>query len=366
MLAEGGLDRSALRGDRPVLTVSLAGGHVNRIVLDRFPTQPSASDLAAFPKLEVLHLIASVSTLDVLPEACGLTELRLASNGLGDLAPLSRCRDLERLWIVDEGVRSLGSVPPLANLKALYVDRTPLSSLSGVGDRPALETLLINGAGLASLEGLDGLPKLRTLDLSKNQLSDAAVLDRLGALEDVNLADNELETFPAVALRAEIPKISGNPGADKVRKADYDNHIATLKAQAKAERELQFSDSLPPVNGRTQKASKSVSWSGRKVEGKGSIGTLEGMTMVQLRQFSPTDVHSSSKRPEEHRFEFTVGSGKARVYFDREPGPVPYIDVEPGTPRVVRTSMVAGDRWVGFFVEAVDGPVSNLRYTIGP
>lgn len=349
-----------------MLTVSLVGGHVNRLVLDRFPTQPPASDLAAFSKLEVLHLIASISTLDVLPEACGLTELRLASNGLGDLGPLARCRNLERLWIVDEGVPSLGSVPPLANLKALYVDRTPLSSLSGVGNRPALETLLINRAGLESLEGLDALPKLRTLDLSKNRLADASALDRITTLEDVNLADNELGTFPAVALRAEIPKISGNPGADKVRQADFDKRIATQKAQERAERKLDFSDALPPVKGTTRRASKSVSWSGRAVEGKGAIGELSGTTMVQLRKFSPTDVLSSSKRPEERRFEFTVGAGKARIYFGREPGPVPYVDVEPGAPRVVRTSMVAGDRWVGFFVEAVDGPVENLRYTVGP
>ncbi len=366
LLNESGVEPSALRKKDSPVQVAVTGGHVHRLVLTRVPTPPSLANLKDFAELERLEIIGSARSLDALPEDCGLLELRLASNGLTDLSALSRCDRLEGLWIVDEKLESLETLPSLPKLQELYVDQVPLSSLDGVGGRPALHTLLISRAGLRSLDGLEGLPKLRTLDLSKNAIADASVLDGLPELAEVNLADNELQSFPAVALRAEVPKISGNPGAEAVRKGQYQQSLAEAAARRAAERELEFADALPSVRGSMRRASKSLSWSGTEVEGSGSLGLITGTSIVELRKFSPTDVHSVSKRPAERRFEFTVQQGKARIYFGRGPGKVPYVEVEPGETRVIRTSMVAGDRWVGFFVEAVDGPVQELHFTVGP
>ncbi len=155
--------------------------------------------------------------------------------------------------------------------------------------------------------------------------------------------------------------------------AAFEERLAEAKARERAkrarereERTVDWVEGLPPIRGSTRRQSKSLSWSGTRVEGKGSIGLLSGTTMVQLRTFSPIDVHSVSKHPDERRFEFTVGSGTARIYFALGPGEVPSILVEAGETRVVRTSMVEGDYSVGFFVEAVGGPVKDLRYTVGP
>ncbi len=226
LLAEAGVDRSAMEGERPTVTVSVAKGHVNRLVLDKPPTAPSLGLLERFAELEVLYLVEAVSTLDGLPEGCGLVELRLSGNGLGDLSPLSRCGDLQRLWIVSESLDSLQSLPPLPSLEELYVDEMVLTSLSGVGSRPRLHTLLVQRAGLESLEGLEALPKLRTLDLAHNRLSDASALDGFPALQDVDVTHNRLADFPAVVLRAKVPKILGQPGRER-------GHAGRLRGEAR-------------------------------------------------------------------------------------------------------------------------------------
>ncbi len=364
LLADAGLEGADLTKKDGNVSVSLVNGHVNRLVLDGPPKRVSLGALGAFGSLEALEL-SRAADLDGLPEDCSLLELRLASNGIADLSPLSRCASLERLWIVDEKLDALTTLPELPKLTALYVHEVSLKSLDGVGGRPTLETLLVTHAGLESLTGLENLPSLKTLDLSDNALTDAAALDALPKLEEVDVANNALSTFPKVVMAADIPKISGNPGASATREALFDARLEADAERRRAERKLDFDVPLPKVRGSMRRASKQISWSGSAVEGEGSIGLLTGVSMVQLRTFSPTDISDdAAKRPAERRMEFSVREGSLRVFFGRGPGRVPSILVEPGKPRVVRTNLVPGDRWVGFFVQAVGGEAKGIRYTL--
>lgn len=123
-----GLDRKALEGDSAKVSVSITGGHINRLVLDGPPSAPSLETLAAFGALNSMELTRAASSLDALPENCGLVELRMASNGVTDLAPLRLARatvDRRRAG------RLVEDTSPLPKLKELYVDRIALSSLEG-------------------------------------------------------------------------------------------------------------------------------------------------------------------------------------------------------------------------------------------
>ena len=166
-------------------------------------------------------------------------------------------------------------------------------------------------------------------------------------------------------LRADIPKISGNPGANAEHERRTAEAFEAESARRRAERKLDLDVVVPPVRGSARGASKRTSWSGSEVEGEGRIDELTGVFSVKLREFEPTDIRSlAAKRPAERRMEFTLAQGRVRVFFGHGPGAVPSVLVEPGTPRVVRTNLAAGDRWVGFIVQAEDGTAKGFRYRL--
>lgn len=364
LLSDAGLDRKALGADEPKVTVSMAGGHINRLVLEAPPSAPSLQTLAALRSLESMQLVRAAPSLDTLPEDCGLVELRMASNGISDLSPLSRCASLERLWIVDEAIDSFETLPELPKLKALYVDRVALPSLQGVGGRGQLETLLVSSAGLTSVKGLTDLPSLETLNLSDNRITDASALDELGALRDVDVADNELSEFPAVVLAAEVPKIGGNPGASAVREELLSASLKVQSDRERSERKLDLGHEVPPVNGTAQGGPGRLSWAGNEVEGHGRLDRLEGVYPVKLRKYGILAETRGKRRPVDRRMTFTVKKGPVRVYFGHGPGTAASVLVEPGTPRVVRTGLAWGDRWTAFIVEAVDGTTEGFTYRL--
>ena len=364
LLSEAGLDRTALEGKTPTVSVSVAQGHINRLVLNRPPSSPSLRTLAAFGELESVELIRAVPSLESLPEDCTWVELRMADNGLTDLSPLRRCGSLERLWIVREGLDSLKTLPALPRLKALYVDHVALRSLEGVGGHPELETLFVTHAGLTSLEGLSDLPSLTTLNLSDNALADASALDGFGTLREVDVADNALSSFPEVALAAEVPKIGGNPGADAVMNARFEAKLQAESEKRMAERKVDLGHVVPRVDGTARGVSNAVSWFGNEVTGQGGMERLEGVFKVVLREYDVLELTQVKRRPVDRRMTFTVKQGRVRVYFGHGPGTAASVLVEPGTPRVVETGLAWGDRWTGFIVEAVDGEAEGFGYVL--
>jgi len=366
LLEETGVERSALKAKDGPVTVSVRQGAVTGLRVVGPPKRGALQAIGGFSQLETLDLRRATESLDGLPERCALRAMTLDANGIEDFGPLSRCASIETLTIRGERLRTIADLPHLPALRELVVEDVPLRSLEGVGERARLERLRVSGAGLESVAGLESLPALRELDLSDNALNDAAALDRFSGLESVDLSNNALDTFPAVALAAEVPKISGNPGADAAREAALHDALEARGARRRAERTFEFADVLPPLEGRTNGARKSVSWSGRAVTGDGSIAEVSGVVAVQLRTFEPTELRDVAKRPEDRRLVLNVDEGAVRVYFGRGPGRVPYVRVEPGAPRAVQTALIGGDRWVGFVVEAVDGPASGFRYTLGP
>lgn|GEM_PF-1867934 len=389
VLESAGLTREDLSGDTPKVVAHSLDGRLRDLFLQSAPKLSTLGWVSELDGLEELRVVgAELPRLDGLSPPCSLRRLRLGRNGLEDLSALEACEQLEALWIVEEPLESLVTLPALPNLRELYIDEVALEDLAGMPGRDSLETLLVRNAGLKSLRGVGRLPRLRTLDVQRNELesfaglgdlpalekvhaarnrlTDASGLDRLPSLVEVDLRLNRLETFPAVALRGDAPKITDNPGAEAY-------FVAQARAEADARRRAREAEQpdghlteLPERRGSVRGTRGSLSWSGRSVSGDGSIARLEGMWFVELHELDPANVIDPHKNAESVRATVSVESGRLRVIFAEQSTGYAYKDVSPGEPASVRARLVESSFAIGFFVHAVDGVSEGLRYELEP
>ena len=171
----------------------------------------TATDMLNLMSLEAKE--AGITDLSGLEYATNLTTLKLYSNQLTDLSPLSRLEGLISLDLGKNTITDIEALKGLTALTTLYLDRNrvtdfgPLSSLTG------LSVLHLSRTGISDVSVLGNLTTLTQLYLTGNAISDIRALSGLTALGWLFLAQNEInDVSPLVGMEALVSlRLLGNP-----------------------------------------------------------------------------------------------------------------------------------------------------------
>ena len=200
-----------------------------------------------YTKLNTLDLsnnkLGDVAELDGLAEIASLTDLNLASNGLGALTlpslpvlqqltlasnllvnppPLSSLPSLTSLDLSSNKISEFsdGSLGQAAKLTKLVLRGNALTSTKGIGACSSLRTLDVGANQLTSLDDLSTLVALATLTVSSNQLASLAGVESLPSLTTLDAGANQLADVAAAAALASVETlraitIAGGGGDDE-------------------------------------------------------------------------------------------------------------------------------------------------------
>jgi hypothetical protein len=147
----------------------------------------------------------NIRTLEDLRAMQNLRELVLLRQPLKDIMPLTDCKQLQILRLIDCDISDISVFSELPNLYEITLCQTPVtdytvlekienlqilwlgesmgySNIRDLGYLPNLLRLGMRGRGLINLEGVENVPMLRTLDVAYTFIRDFSPLNDTGTL----------------------------------------------------------------------------------------------------------------------------------------------------------------------------------------
>ena len=188
----------------------------NLTTLNISDTVVSDSDLAVIANLPNLRSLSlkncSVSSIDALAKATGLTYLDISGNAVRNLQALVNLQCLEYINISRNSVTNLGYIAGLTALRKLDISYNTLSDISALSGMTLLEELIAQRVELSDLSALQTLNNLRVLNLSENKISSITALKDLKKLTELNLNKNSISDISSISAltKLEILRISNN------------------------------------------------------------------------------------------------------------------------------------------------------------
>jgi hypothetical protein len=147
--------------------------------------------------------------------------LRLDSNEITDLSPLSSLTELKSLILWDNPISDLSPLSSLVNLERLllesfHTDDNKLVNLSALSGLTKLRILGLNNSQINDVSALSGLTNLEELYLSDNQISDISALSSLTKLTSLSLYNNQVKDVSAIRSMTKMMwlGLSGNQISD--------------------------------------------------------------------------------------------------------------------------------------------------------
>lgn len=176
-------DLTGLEFATDLTSLDLSGNHIVNI-----------ARVAALTGLTILDLSNNqtdppngdrLEDISALQNLTGLTTLRLAGNGIVDIAPLSGLINLADL--------------DLSNNKDNATGLAGITDFDVLGNLTALTSLDLADSGVDEIAVLANLTGLSTLDLSGNEIRDLTALSGLDSLAYLDLEDNQVEDIAPLA-----------------------------------------------------------------------------------------------------------------------------------------------------------------------
>ena len=161
--------------------------------------------IAQLPKLDSLTLSAcSLSGIDPLSAATGLTRLDLSDNSIRDLTALSFMPDLTYLDISYNVVDSLEMLSGMSDLTELYAASNMVTTTAPLSGCTSLSYLDLDDNHITSIDGLSSIPGLRTLHLGNNQLTNIDALASNVTIGDLDISRNAITDIQTLSSLTEL------------------------------------------------------------------------------------------------------------------------------------------------------------------
>jgi hypothetical protein len=324
-------------------------------------TQLPDGALRRLDALRELSVEGPLANLSALAEAPGLRDLTLRGAQAADLTPLAQLPELRALSLQTTALTGLEQLPPasaLPELTTLDLRDTPVRTLTGLGERPSLTRLTLQRCELTALDGVERLVRLHRADLRDNQVTDPRPLAGLPALRAARLEGNPISAEHFATL-SDVQRRQLQVDADVAQRAALlaNGPVETFGGTPAPE--------PPNVDGGVRQARSRVTWSGDRVEGEGSIGTLRGSYIVELVSLDPSDVIDPRRSGGLVRMTVRSRRGRVRLYL-RQGSAYAYVEVEPGQTATLDATLAGRTHYRGFYLVAVTGSASDVRWTVEP
>lgn len=171
------------------------------------------SPLTGLPLVSLTAQFTAISDLSPLTDMTTLSLLRLDSNPLGSLAPLSSLSGLVQLSLASCGVSDYTSIGGLTSLVDLDVSFNGPASLGPIGNLTSLSILRIAGNQLTSIAALSPLTSLTTLDISRNMISDLSPLAGATILLEFRAEFNNITDISVLSTKTFLRVVTLNSNA---------------------------------------------------------------------------------------------------------------------------------------------------------
>jgi internalin A len=197
------------------------------------------------------ELTAKTGTLDLsssrltyipeeLKEMTWLHTLKMNSNALEDISPLSALTGLETVSLSGNMITDISVLASLPRLRFLDVTYNQLKAPASNIQHNSLEILLLGNNQITAIAGLQSLSKLKALDLSGNKITVITGLEELTQLGLLSLSNNQLSRISGLERLTEltdlqltdnqIEKIEGIASLKKLQRLDLlNNKVSTIE-----------------------------------------------------------------------------------------------------------------------------------------
>jgi Leucine-rich repeat (LRR) protein len=132
-------------------------------------------------------------------ELTQLTELKVWSQGITDLASIEYCTNLNKLGFWRNPISDVSPISSLTSLTDLHLCDSQISDIHPLSSLTNLTWLAVASSSVIDISPLSSLTNLTVLDLASNQISDLSPLlanTGLGAGDTVLLGGNNLDLSP--------------------------------------------------------------------------------------------------------------------------------------------------------------------------
>ena len=161
------------------------------------PTPITDVDMLQMPWLSASG--DSIGVLTGLEYATNLEDLRLSSNEISDLWPISQLPALATLYVWDNEISDLSPLAGLLSLGDLWLQRNQISDISPLSGLTNLHWLFLAHNRISDVSPLSGLNVLGVLHLDSNQIADVAPLDEMDDVWELSLIGNLVSDISPLA-----------------------------------------------------------------------------------------------------------------------------------------------------------------------
>jgi Leucine-rich repeat (LRR) protein len=160
----------------------------------KIDSPPTPIQLHTLIFMDSLDLSASdgIGNLEPLTMISGLKKLNFKSNKVVDLQPLAQLKSLEQLECAQNPVSDLIPVSSLSKLQLLDISNTAVIDLKAVTLLTDLKVLKCSGTKIKSLKGMENLTKLEEIELNNTLVKNLKPLISLPNLKSIKCFNSKI------------------------------------------------------------------------------------------------------------------------------------------------------------------------------
>jgi len=174
-------------------------------------TDPNAAQLLALTELDADH--GEIVSLEGLEHAQNLKILRLHSNKIEGISPITKLTKLTYLSLGSNFITDISAISGLKNLTVLNLYSNQVNDLSPMSDLTNLEDVWLNFNSITDISALGDLAKLESIYLSGNLIKNITALGNLKNLNFIELSNNRIRDISPISQLTNLKtlKLHENP-----------------------------------------------------------------------------------------------------------------------------------------------------------
>jgi internalin A len=155
------------------------------------------SAICNIPTLTYLNLTrGNLSSIEEISSLCELESLYLGGNKIGDITPLSNCKNIKQLAIWDNPIKSAVVLHELKELETLYAQQVNFSDVSFELLSTKTKELGLDGCGIIDISGVVNMHDVDYISVSDNFIEDLSCCNNLSKLTHLDVRNNLISYIP--------------------------------------------------------------------------------------------------------------------------------------------------------------------------
>ncbi|QTH40946.1 SMI1/KNR4 family protein [Cohnella sp. LGH] len=209
----------------------------------------------------------------------GAKRLMFIREGLTDISPLGRCKEVRELVLSRNEISSIAPLSGCTQLKTLYLGGNPVTDLRPLQGLAHLKELILLESAVADLSPLSAMTGLQSLDVQLTPVRDYSPLRQLASLRALKVSDPDAEQVRELAELRQLKELTiTRLGAGAESELEALGQLSKLEALHLDEVSLKSLDFL-----RNCRKLRKVTIADSSVQDASALGELPNLHSLELQ-----------------------------------------------------------------------------------